>query len=117
MDYLSLCLICKDENDYLPDSHIIRLCEICSGHHVAFVKTSSGYGFVRQSNGMYDYRGATDYQLRLMRAHTAPEMRIKAAGGIRTLDDLLRVREMGVVRVGATATAAILTEAQRRGVV
>ena len=34
------------ENDYLLDEHIIRLCEICSEHRVAFVKTSSGYGFV-----------------------------------------------------------------------
>jgi deoxyribose-phosphate aldolase len=42
-------------------------------------------------------------------------VQIKAAGGIRTLDDLLMVRELGVTRVGATATAAILEEARRRG--
>lgn len=104
------------ENDYLQDSHIIRLCGICSEHHVAFVKTSSGYGFVKQSNGMYNYEGATDHHLRLMRKHSAPEVKIKAAGGIRTLDDLLRVREIGVDRVGATATEAILEEAKRRGI-
>ena len=105
------------ENDYLQDSHIIRLCEICSENHVAFVKTSSGYGFVRQSNGMYNYQGATDHHLRLMRKHSSPEIQLKAAGGIRTLDDLLRVREMGVARVGATATEAILEEAKRRGII
>lgn len=50
-----------------------------------------------------------------MRRHCAPWVQIKAAGGVRTLDDLLRVRDLGVTRVGATATAAILDEAQQRG--
>lgn len=104
------------ENDYLQDGHIIRLCEICSELQVAFVKTSSGYGFVKQSNGMYSYQGATDHHLALMRRHSAPEVQIKAAGGVRTLDDLLRVRGLGVSRVGATATEAILDEAVRRGI-
>ena len=103
------------ETDYLQDEHIIRLCQICSEHEVAFVKTSTGYGFVRQSNGMYAYQGATDHNLHLMREHSAPGVQIKAAGGVRTLDDLLRVRALGVTRVGATATAAILDEARRQG--
>jgi deoxyribose-phosphate aldolase len=104
------------ENDYLQDEHIIRLCEICSEHQVAFVKTSTGYGFVKQENGMYSYKGATDHDLKFMRKHTPDSIQIKAAGGVRTLDDLLRVRELGVTRVGATATEAILEEAKRRGI-
>lgn len=103
------------ENDYLQNDHIIQLCEICSEHKVAFVKTSSGYGFVKQDNGMYSYKGATDEHLTLMRKHSAPEVQIKAAGGVRTLDDLLRVRAIGVTRIGATATKAILEEAKSRG--
>ncbi len=103
------------ETDYLEDEHIIRLCQICSELGVAFVKTSTGYGFVRQANGMYAYQGATDHNLTLMRAHSAPGVQVKAAGGVRTLDDLLRVRALGVTRIGATATAAILDEARRRG--
>jgi deoxyribose-phosphate aldolase len=103
------------ENDYLEDFHIVRLCEICSEHAVAFIKTSSGYGFVKQPNGFYSYFGATDHALRLMRAHSAPGVQVKAAGGIRTLDDLLRVRELGVTRIGATATREILEEAKKRG--
>jgi deoxyribose-phosphate aldolase len=102
------------ENDYLPDDQIIRLCEICSEHQVAFVKTSSGYGFVKQANGMYNYQGATDHHLRLMRKHTSSSVQIKAAGAIRTLDDLLRVRELGVTRIGATAIETILEEAKQR---
>ena len=105
------------ENDYLEDAQIIRLCEICSEHAVAFVKTSTGYGFVKQPNGFYGYAGATDPALRLMRAHSAPGVQIKAAGGVRTLDDLLRVRALGVTRIGATATREILEEAKRRGFV
>jgi deoxyribose-phosphate aldolase len=103
------------ETDYLQDEHVVRLCEICSQHKVAFVKTSTGYGFVKQTNGDYNYKGATDHVLRLMRKHAGPEVQIKAAGGVRTLDDLLRVRAIGVTRIGATATAAILDEAAERG--
>lgn len=104
------------ENDYLEDQHILRLCEICSAHEVAFVKTSTGYGFVKQTNGMYSYAGATDHHLQLMREHCPPDVQVKAAGGVRTLDDLLRVRGLGVTRIGATATAAILDEAKQRGI-
>jgi len=104
------------ENDYLQDSHIIKLCEICSSIGVAFVKTSTGYGFVKQENGMYSYKGATAAHLQLMRQHCAPSVQIKAAGGVRTLDDLLLVRSLGVTRVGATATQTILEDAKKRGI-
>lgn len=103
------------ENDYLQEEHIQKLCEICTDCAVAFVKTSTGYGFVKQANGMYAYAGATDQHLRLMRAHCPATIGIKAAGGVRTLDDLLRVRSLGVTRIGATATAEILEEAKKRG--
>jgi len=82
---------------------------------VAFVKTSTGYGFVKQPSGDYNYTGATDHVLTLMREHSAPEVQVKAAGGVRTLDRLLRVRELGATRSGVTATEAILEEAKRRG--
>lgn len=103
------------ENDFLDDAHIVRLCELCAESKVAFVKTSTGYGFVRQRGGMYAYAGATDHHLRLMREHCPAGVAIKAAGGIRTLEDLLRVRQLGVSRIGATATEAILEEAKKRG--
>lgn len=102
------------ENDYLNDEHIIRLCQICSELRVAFVKTSTGYGFVKQANGDYNYQGATHAHLKLMRQHCPPTVQIKAAGGVRTLDDLLAVRALGVSRIGATATAAMLTAACQR---
>ena len=104
------------ENDYLQDTHIIRLCEICSAIGVAFVKTSTGYGFVKQPDGSYNYKGATLPHLKLMRANCPPTVQIKAAGGVRTLDDLLLVRSLGVTRIGATATPAILEAARKRGI-
>jgi deoxyribose-phosphate aldolase len=103
------------ENDYLPDDKFkIRLCEICSKLKVEFVKTSTGYGFIKGADGKYSYDGATEKDLILMRKHAAPGVQIKAAGGVRTLDDLLKVKALGVTRVGATATAAMLEEAKKR---
>ena len=103
------------ENDFLPeDKYKIRLCEICSELKVGFVKTSTGYGMVKQPDGTYGYKGATHDDLKLMRKHSAAEVEVKAAGGVRTLDDLLKVRELGVTRIGATATAAIIDAAVDR---
>lgn len=96
------------ENDFLPDDkYKIRLCEICSELKVEFVKTSTGYGFGKQPDGSYNYKGATDADLILMRKHSSPEVQVKAAGGVRTLEDTLKVRALGVTRIGATATEAI----------
>jgi len=103
------------ENDYLQNELIVRLCEICSEHGVAFVKTSTGYGFVKQPNGDFNYKGATEGHLKLMRASCSPSVQIKAAGGVRSLDDMLRVRSWGVTRIGATTTEAILCDAIARG--
>jgi len=92
------------ENSYLRDSHKIALCKICAETGADFVKTSTGY-----SGG-----GATDEDLKLMRAHSPAHVRVKAAGGVRTLDRLLEVRALGVARSGATATAVMLDECKRR---
>jgi len=97
------------ENDFLPeDKYKIRLCEICSMLQVEFVKTSTGYGYTKQSDGSYNYKGATAHDLVLMRKHADPKVEVKAAGGVRTLIDTLKVRELGVTRIGATATEAII---------
>lgn len=103
------------ETDFLVDEEIIRLCEICTDAAVAYVKTSTGFGFVKGEGGTYAYRGARPEHIRLMRAHSGPEVRLKASGGIRGLDDLLAYREMGVSRIGASGTKAIVAEAVARG--
>lgn len=103
------------ENDYLPDDkYKIKLCQICTEVGAAFVKTSTGYGFVKGADGQYNYKGATIPDLRLMLDNVGPNVRVKAAGGVRTLDGLLQVKEMGVTRLGASATAVIMEDAYRR---
>jgi len=97
------------ENDFLTnDLHKIKLCEICSKLKVEFVKTSTGYGFNKQSDGSYSYKGATEDDLILMRRYSDPGVEVKAAGGVRTLEDTLKVRKLGVTRIGATATETII---------
>ena len=92
------------ENCYLKDDHKIRLCEICGELNADWVKTSTGYGT----------GGATLEDLQLMRKHAPPRVQVKAAGGVRDLNMLLRVREVGVTRVGASRTAEMLDECRRR---
>ncbi|KAI1119821.1 hypothetical protein F5Y10DRAFT_283753 [Nemania abortiva] len=104
------------ENDFLEDWHIVHLCKICSFLDVAFVKTSTGYGFVRQPDGGYAYRGATLPHIRLMKENVGPSVHVKAAGGIRTLDELLLAMAAGATRIGASATETILEEAVARGI-
>jgi deoxyribose-phosphate aldolase len=92
------------ENCYLQDEHKIALCRMCGEVGADFVKTSTGY-----ATG-----GATMEDLKLMRAHAPAHVQVKAAQGVRTLDTLLEMRALGVTRVGATATAAMLDECKRR---
>lgn len=97
------------ENDHLPeDKYKVKLCEICNDIGVDFVKTSTGYGFFKQADGSYTYKGATAHDLKLMRQHCDSSIQVKAAGGVRTLEDTLKVRALGVTRIGATATETII---------
>lgn len=103
------------ENDFLTeDKHKIKLCEICSKHKVGFVKTSTGYGMVKGDDGKYGYQGATEHDLKLMREHSIDEVQVKAAGGVRTVDDMLKVKTFGVTRIGASATKAMLDAAAEK---
>ncbi|HVU17642.1 MAG TPA: deoxyribose-phosphate aldolase [Candidatus Didemnitutus sp.] len=110
------------ENDYLGqggagldgDGLKRRLCEISERAGADWVKTSTGYGFVKGADGKYSYQGATEHDLRLMRAACSPKVQVKAAGGVRDLDGLILVKNLGCTRCGATATAAMLDEFRRR---
>ena len=110
------------ENDYLTkggaglssDDLKRKLCELSERAGADWVKTSSGYGFVKQADGHYNYQGATEHDLSLMRAHVSSKVQVKAAGGVRDLDGLIKVRDLGATRCGATATAAMLDEYRRR---
>jgi len=102
------------ETDYVTkDGQKIKLCEICSEAGADYVKTSTGYGFVKGADGKYSYTGATAHDIELMRKHCPLHVKIKAAGGVRTLGDLLKLKELGISRCGATATASMLDEARK----
>ena len=110
------------ENDYLDkggagldgDNFKRKLCQICERAGADWVKTSTGFGFVKQPDGNYNYRGATAHDVELMRAACTPKVQVKAAGGVRDLDSLIQVCDLGASRCGASATAAILDEYRRR---
>jgi len=103
------------ENDFMPNDEIkVTLCQMCERAGADWVKTSTGYGFVKQAGGNYNYKGATEHDLALMRASVSATVQVKAAGGVRDLDGLIKVRDLGVSRCGATATAAMLDEYRRR---
>jgi deoxyribose-phosphate aldolase len=103
------------ETDYVTRDEDKRvLCEICTRAGADYAKTSSGFGFVKATDGGYSYAGATIHDLKLMRKYCGQGVKIKAAGGVRTLDQLIAVREAGCARCGATATVSIMEEAQKR---
>jgi len=103
------------ETDFVTrEEDIIELCKICTRVGADYVKTSTGFGFVRGDDGRYSYKGATIPNLELMRKSVGPDVKIKAAGGVRTLDELLAVQKAGCSRCGATATGIIIEEAIKR---
>lgn len=92
------------ENCYLAPDQISRLCRICGERKADYIKTSTGFG-----SG-----GATHDDLILMRREAPPHVKLKAAGGVRDLDAVLEVLELGCDRVGTSRTAPILNELQQR---
>ncbi len=93
------------ENYFLTPQEIIKCCEISNDAGVDFVKTSTGY----------TPTGAKLEDVKLMRQYAKPEIQVKAAGGIRTLDDFVAYYDAGVTRQGTRAAAEIVDEAAKRG--
>jgi deoxyribose-phosphate aldolase len=103
------------ENDLLPeDKYKIKLCEICSKCKVDFVKTSTGYNYIKGLDDKYSYQGATEHDLKLMRQYAAPEVQVKAAGAVGNLDAILKAKDLGVTRVGTKGTRKIIEDAKKR---
>ena len=89
------------ENAYLTEEEKLAACRIAEKVGADFVKTSTGFG----------PSGATEADVRLMRQTVGPTVGVKAAGGIRTLADTLRMLEAGANRLGTSASVAIWQEA------
>ena len=92
------------ENCYLTEEEKLRLCDIASRVKPDFIKTSTGFGT----------GGATVADVRLMRTHTDPQVKVKAAGGIRDLDACLAMIEAGAERIGTSSSLRILEEYRTR---
>jgi deoxyribose-phosphate aldolase len=92
------------ENCYLNDAQKIRLCQICTEANANWVKTSTGYGT----------GGATFEDLKLMIDNVGPGVQVKAAGGVRDFETLVKVKQLGVTRCGASRTQAMLDPARQQ---
>jgi deoxyribose-phosphate aldolase len=92
------------ENAYLTDDEKVRGSRLTEAAGAEFVKTSTGFA----------PGGATHEDLALMRRTVSPHVQVKAAGGVRTLDALIDVMNLGTTRVGATATKAIIDDFRER---
>lgn len=92
------------ENAYLTDDLKIEACKRIEAAGGAYVKTSTGFAPT----------GATLEDVKLMKASVSPHVKVKSAGGVRTLDSLMEYMQAGVSRSGATTTATMLDEYTER---
>ena len=96
------------ETDYITSpTSITKLCEICTNIGVAFVKTSTGFGYTKQPSGDYNYAGARDDDIIRMCDACGSQVGVKASGGIRSAEDAHRLAELGATRLGTSASQAI----------
>ena len=92
---IETCLLTEEEK--------LRLCDVVSRSGADFIKTSTGF-----SKG-----GATPEDIRLMREHCAPEVRVKAAGGISTLEDAELLVSLGADRLGSSRIVRLIREKEK----
>lgn len=94
------------ENCYLTDDEKKRLCEIALRVRPDFIKTSTGFGTPAPGIAV----GATVADVRLMKAMVGDAIKVKAAGGVRTLQDALAMIDAGAERIGTSAGVKIIEE-------
>jgi deoxyribose-phosphate aldolase len=88
------------ENAYLTDEEKVTACKLVEAAGADYVKTSTGFAPT----------GATLADVKLMRATCSPKVKVKSAGGVKTLDQLLEFLDAGIDRSGSSSTASILDE-------
>jgi deoxyribose-phosphate aldolase len=88
------------ETGLLTDDQKVKACQICKDAGADFVKTSTGFGPM----------GATPHDVRLMRKTVGKKMGVKAAGGIRTFKEALRVIDAGADRIGTSGGIGIIED-------
>jgi deoxyribose-phosphate aldolase len=96
------------ETDFVQrDEDKRRVCEIAARCQADFVKTSTGFGYVKQPSGDYNYRGATPGDIQLFRRAVPTRVGVKASGGIRSREQAALFQQLGATRIGTSATRAI----------
>ena len=93
------------ETCYLTEEEKIKLCKIVTEAEADYIKTSTGFGTA----------GATLADIELFKANIGPEVKMKAAGGIRTREDMIAFLEAGCSRLGTSSAIKILTEGKGEG--
>ena len=99
------------ETDYFSDNDtIVKMCQVTEAAGADFVKTSTGFGFVKQPSGDYNYAGATVEHIKLMRASCS--IGVKASGGVRDFAHAQALIAAGATRLGTSASEAIVAGAR-----
>ena len=93
------------ETCLLTDAQIETACRLCVAAGADYVKTSTGFSTA----------GATAEHVALMKRAVGGRAKVKAAGGIRTYEDVKRMIDAGADRIGASAGIAIVEAAEQRG--
>lgn len=88
------------ETCYLAEEEKIAMCEIVTRAGADYIKTSTGFGT----------GGATREDVELFRKHIGPDVKIKAAGGISTRQDLEMFLNLGCDRIGTSRAVQVCTE-------
>ena len=86
------------ETCYLTDSEKVALCKCITNGGADYIKTSTGFGT----------GGATFEDVRLLKANVGPQVKVKAAGGMRTVDDIINFSELGADRLGTSLAISLL---------
>lgn len=108
----ALKAVCKDkilkviiETCFLTDEEKIKMCEIVTNAGADYIKTSTGFGGA----------GATFDDIKLFSQHIGPNMKIKAAGGISSMEDAEKFLELGADRLGTSRIIKIVKNEEATG--
>ena len=93
------------ETSLLTEEEKIKMCEIVSESGADYIKTSTGF-----AKG-----GATFEDIKLFKEHVAPEVKIKAAGGIASIDDAIKFIELGASRLGTSRLVKLAKNEEAEG--
>ena len=93
------------ETCFLTEQEKIAMCKAVTNAGADYIKTSTGFGTA----------GATIEDIRLFKQHIGPNVKMKAAGGVKTKDDLIMFLEEGCDRIGTSSAVGMLQGAQAKG--